>query len=94
MRLQGLVPVQSVVLPRLNSEIRADLFKAGTGARQSINVTSLRTSTHTQSIRKIPARSVASFQHTSVSSTLTTLTVIDGTTTRLIYRRSVLTVTA
>jgi hypothetical protein len=36
---------------------------------------------------------VASFQHTSVSSTLTTLTVIDGTTTRLTYRRSVLTVT-
>jgi len=94
MKKLGLRYAQSVVIPRSNSEIRTDLFKAGTGARQSINVTLSTHNTHTQSTRRTPARSVASSQSTSANLTLTTLTGIDGTTTRLTYRHSVLTVTA
>jgi len=94
MKNPGLHYAQSVDRPRLNLEIRPDPFRAGIGARQSINVTSLRTNTHMQSTRRTPASNVVSSQSTSASLMLTTLTGTGGTTTRLTYRRSVLTVTA
>jgi len=84
---------QSVVIPNLNSETRTIPSPVGTGARKSTSVTLLSRSTHMQSTRKLPARSVASSQSTSANLMLTTLTGIGGTTTRLTYRHSVQTVT-
>jgi hypothetical protein len=90
MSLPGLVPVQSVVIPRSNSETRKNPFPVGIGAKQFI----IKNSTHIESTKKTLVSTAVLSQSTAVSLTLTTSTEITGTTTRLTYRRSVLTVTA